>query len=59
MEGSVQHAGSDQKAAAVMMRAQKTEMKGQIYDKMRDDDVNSSRRQEVCQRAVASTRLRE
>lgn len=28
-------------------------LKRQIYDKMRDSDVNSSRRQEVCEHAVA------
>lgn len=59
MDGSVQRAGSDEKAAAAMTGAQNTDMKGQIYDKMKDGDVSSSRRQEVCQRAVASARLRE
>lgn len=42
------------KAAAVFLwRGQEIEVKRKIYDKMRDSDVNSSRRQEVCERAVA------
>lgn len=45
-------------AAVVLWREQETEMKGRIHDNMRDDDVNSSRRREACQHAVASTRLR-
>lgn len=45
-------------AAVILWRAQEIEVEGQIYDKMRDGDVNSSRRQEVCERAVASIRLR-
>lgn len=55
VEGSVRRPGRDKDAVAavILWRAQEIEVEGQIYDKMRDGDVNSSRRQEVCERAVA------
>lgn len=37
---------------------QEIEVEEQIYDKMKDGDISSSRRQEVCEHAVASIRLR-
>lgn len=59
VQGSVRHTGRDINAAAVILwRAQEIEVEVQIYDKMRDGDVNSSKRQEVCEHAVASIRLR-
>lgn len=56
---SGQSKGRDKNTAAViLLRAQEIKVEGQIYDKMRDGDVKSSRRQEVCERAVASIRFR-
>ncbi len=50
VEGSVRHPGRDEDAAAavILWRAQEMEVEGQTYDKMRDGNVNSSRRQDVC-----------
>lgn len=45
-------------AAVILWRAQEIKVERQIYDEMRDGDVSSSRRQEVCERAVASIHLR-
>ena len=42
-------------AAVILWRVQKTA--GQIYDKMSNGDVNSSRRREVCERASLCLRL--
>lgn len=59
MDGLVRCPRRDKDTAAVILwRVQEIEVEGRIYDKMRDDDVNSSRRQEVCERAVASICLR-
>lgn len=38
----------------ILWRAQEIEVERQIYDKMRDGDVSSSRRKEECEHAVAS-----
>ncbi len=42
----------------ILWRSQEIEAEGQIYDKMSDGDVNSSKRLEVCEHAVASISLR-